>query len=64
MLSIEKIKMEFTDEAISEIAKVAYETNIGQENIGARRLHSLIEKVIEEISFDAPDLKDKNITID
>jgi len=55
MLKSERIKIDFTDESIREIARIAFEANRSIENIGARRLHAVIEKVMEEISFDAPD---------
>lgn len=55
MLKSESIKIDFTDESIREIARIAFEANRSIENIGARRLHTIIEKVMEEISFDAPD---------
>eukprot|EP01031_Cornospumella_fuschlensis_P037508 gene37508-45551_t len=55
MMKSENVELTFTDEAIREIAKVAYTTNKSVENIGARRLHTVIERVMEEISFEAPD---------
>ena len=55
---------QFGDDAIDEMAKLAAEVNQSTENIGARRLHTILEKVLEEISFEGPDLKKKKITID
>ena len=55
MLRAEKLELTFTDEAIREVARVAYEVNKSVENIGARRLHTVIERIVEEISFDAPE---------
>lgn len=55
MLKSENVELTFTDEGIREIARVAYETNRTVENIGARRLHTIIERVVEEISFTASD---------
>ena len=55
MLKSEDVELSFTDEAIKEIAKVAHETNCTVENIGARRLHTVLECIVEEISFDAPE---------
>jgi len=64
MLSKEGLVVSFTDDAIKEIASISYEANLSLENIGARRLHAIIEKVIEDISFDAPTLENKNVVID
>jgi ATP-dependent HslUV protease ATP-binding subunit HslU len=63
MLHTEKVTLVFEDEAIREIARIAHETNRSVENIGARRLHTVIERIIEEISFDAPDRAGETITI-
>ena len=51
LLSTEGIELEFTDEAVSKIAEMTAEINLQTENIGARRLHTLLEKLLEEISF-------------
>ncbi len=64
LLSTEGISLEFTDKALVEIAKIAYEANNTMENIGARRLHTVMEALLDEISFDASEMEDKNITID
>src|SRR5271154_6866480 len=64
LLETEGLKLEFTKEAIAEMAQFAFRVNEQTENIGARRLHTILEKVLEEISFDAPELKKKNIKID
>jgi ATP-dependent HslUV protease ATP-binding subunit HslU len=64
LLETEGIKLEFTADALEEIANFAARVNEGTENIGARRLHTIMERVLDEISFSAPDLKDKNIKID
>jgi ATP-dependent HslUV protease ATP-binding subunit HslU len=64
LLDTEGIKLKFADDAIDEMAKLAAEVNRSTENIGARRLHTILEKVVEEISFEGPDLKKKKITID
>ena len=53
LLKTEGVTLSFTDEAISEIARLTAEVNSRTENIGARRLHTLLEKLLEEISFDA-----------
>jgi ATP-dependent HslUV protease ATP-binding subunit HslU len=64
MLETEGIKLNFTDDAIRELARFAAQVNEVMENIGARRLHTILEKVLEEISFEGPDLKKKNVKID
>jgi ATP-dependent HslUV protease ATP-binding subunit HslU len=64
LLDTEGIKLTFTEDALVEIAKIAAEVNQSSENIGARRLHTIMEKLLEDISFDGPDLKKKNIRID
>ena len=55
LLATEKLDLHFTDAAIKEIAKVAEEVNTAVDNIGARRLHTIIERIVEDISFDAPE---------
>jgi ATP-dependent HslUV protease ATP-binding subunit HslU len=64
LLDTEGIKLDFTDDALEEIARLAAQVNQSAENIGARRLHTIMEKVLEEISFAGPDLKKKNVRID
>ena len=64
LLETEGIKLIFTDDALEEIARFAAQVNESMENIGARRLHTIMEKLLEEISFNGPDLKKKNIKID
>jgi ATP-dependent HslUV protease ATP-binding subunit HslU len=64
LLSTEGITIRFTDGAIERIADFATLVNERTENIGARRLHTVMEKLLDEISFNAPDLADKDITID
>jgi len=63
MLSTEGVKLDFTDEAILEIAKIASEVNERAENIGARRLHTILTTLLEDILFEVPDTKIKKITI-
>ena len=63
LLATEKIDLVFEDSAISEIAGIASDVNDRMENIGARRLHTVMEKLLEEISFDAPDMDDHSIHI-
>lgn len=64
LLKTEGVDIDFTEEAIIEIAKVAEELNEKDENIGARRLHTIMEKILEDISFNAPELKGQHIIID
>jgi ATP-dependent HslUV protease ATP-binding subunit HslU len=64
LLETEGVKVNFTDDAIDEIASIAYKVNEEVENIGARRLHTIMEKLFEEISFAAPELEGREITID
>ncbi len=64
LLKTEDVNIEFTYNGIEKIAELAEIINQETENIGARRLHTLLEKLLENISFEAPDLKDKDITID
>jgi len=64
LMDTEGISIIFTDDAVDEIAEIAEKVNEMTENIGARRLHTIMEKVMEEISFQAPDIKKKKITID
>ncbi len=63
LMETEGIEVEFTQDAIDEIASVAEQINNEMENIGARRLHTIMEKVMEEISFFAPELTGQKITI-
>ncbi len=64
LLSAEGIKVEFTDDAIDELADIACQVNEQTENIGARRLHTVLEKLLEDLSFEAPDLEIDQVIID
>jgi ATP-dependent HslUV protease ATP-binding subunit HslU len=64
LLRTEGVVISFTQDAVEKIAEIAVEVNSTTENIGARRLHTLMEKLLEEILFAAPDIEEKNITID
>jgi len=64
LLETEGVKLEFTEEALQEVANFAFRVNEGTENIGARRLHTIMERVLDKISFEAPDLKEKDVTVD
>ncbi len=64
LLSTESVSLDFQDDAIREIAKLAVEVNQNTENIGARRLATLLERVLDEVSFEAPDMGGVSVTID
>jgi len=64
LMETEGIDLTFTDDAIRRIADFATTVNERTENIGARRLHTVLEKLLDEISFEGPDLDNKNVTID
>ena len=64
LLDTEGIKLTFTEDAIQEIAAFAARVNETAENIGARRLHTILEKLLEEVSFEGPDLKKKTVKVD
>src|SRR6202162_5856645 len=64
LLETEGLKLEFTREALDEIAHFAFRVNEGTENIGARRLHTIMERVLDEISFDASEKKGEHIIVD
>ncbi len=64
LLSTEGLKLEFTDDAVAEIARLAVEVNAHTENIGARRLATLMERLLDEVSFEAPDMEGVELTID
>ncbi len=64
LLDTEGVKLEFGREALEEIARFAFRVNEGTENIGARRLHTIMERVLDEISFEAPEKKGEHIKID
>lgn len=63
LLGTEGIKVEFSDKAIYELAKIATDVNRSTENIGARRLHTILEKLLEDLSFEAPDISLEKILI-
>ena len=64
MLATEDVELEFKDEAIARLAQLACDVNEQAEDIGARRLHTLLEKLLEEVSFTAPELTEKKVVID
>ena len=64
LLATEGLDVEFTDDAVDAMADIAFQVNRTTQNIGARRLHTILERVVEEISFDAPDRAEKRVVID
>lgn len=64
LLFTEEVVLEFSDDSVDEIAHIAAHVNEKTENIGARRLHTVLEKLLEDISFEAPEKKNGNLTID
>src|SRR6267154_464938 len=64
LLETEGLKLTFTREALDEIAHFAFQVNEATENIGARRLHTIMERVLDEISFNAPDMDEKAVNVD
>src|SRR5215467_5812850 len=64
LLETEKVHVKFGEDAILEIARIAAEVNERTENIGARRLHTVLERVLDELSFDAPERNDRTVVID
>lgn len=63
LLAVEGINVEFSEDAIKEIAKIAVEVNSSTDNIGARRLHTILEKLLEDLSYEAPEITLEHITI-
>src|SRR5271155_1039375 len=64
LLETEGVKLVFTPEALDEIARFAFRVNEGTENIGARRLHTIMERVLDELSFEAPERKGEHVVVD
>lgn len=64
LLATEGLEVKFSQNSLVEIAKIAYTVNEQTENIGARRLHTIMEKLLEDLSFQAPDLEHKDVVID
>jgi ATP-dependent HslUV protease ATP-binding subunit HslU len=64
LMATEGVTVEFTDDSIAELARIAAEVNRRSENIGARRLHTILERLLEDVSYDAPDLEQKFIHVD
>ncbi len=64
LMATEDVELEFNDEAVAEIAAFAESVNDRTENIGARRLHTIMEKLLEEVSFEGPDMAGKKVSVD
>jgi ATP-dependent HslUV protease ATP-binding subunit HslU len=64
LLETEGVKLDFTKDSLEEIARFAFRVNEGTENIGARRLHTIMERVLDQISFDAPEKKGEQFNVD
>nr|VFK28538.1 MAG: ATP-dependent HslUV protease ATP-binding subunit HslU [Candidatus Kentron sp. MB] len=63
LMATEKFDLDFSEDAIARIAEVAWQVNESTENIGARRLHTVMERLLEQVSFEAPEMEGKSITI-
>ena len=64
LMNVEGVKIDFTEDGVHRIAEMAFNVNEGTENIGARRLHTIMERLMEEISFEGPDKSGETLTID
>jgi len=64
LMATEGVKLVFTDDAVGALAEIAAQVNSRSENIGARRLHTVLERVLDELSFDAPELQNREVVID
>jgi ATP-dependent HslUV protease ATP-binding subunit HslU len=64
LMKTEGVNLEFAEDGVERVAEVAFDVNERSENIGARRLHTVVERLLEEISFDAPDKAGQNLIID
>jgi len=64
LMATEDVRLEFTPDGIEALADIAFEVNRTTQNIGARRLHTILERVVEDVSFEGPDLSNKRVRID
>jgi ATP-dependent HslUV protease ATP-binding subunit HslU len=64
LLATEGVQLDFTPDGIEALADIAFEVNRTTQNIGARRLHTILERVVEDVSYEGPDLRDKRVRID
>ena len=63
-MATEGVTLDFTADGIEALADIAFEVNRTTQNIGARRLHTILERVVEEVSFEGPDLPSKHVVVD
>ena len=63
-MGTEEITVTFTDDSIDALASYAYQVNQSTQNIGARRLYTIMERLLEELSFEAPDMKKSKVEVD
>jgi ATP-dependent HslUV protease ATP-binding subunit HslU len=64
LLATEGVQLKFAEDAVVEIARIASEVNERTENIGARRLHTILERLLDDVSFAAPEMRGKEVTVD
>jgi ATP-dependent HslUV protease ATP-binding subunit HslU len=64
LLATDGVEITFTEDGVKEIAEMAYKVNSESENIGARRLHTVMERLLEDVLFESPDLKEKTVLVD
>src|SRR5699024_3791199 len=64
LMQVEGVHIDYTEDGVRRIAEMAFNVNEGTENIGARRLHTLMERLMDDISFDAPDQSGASLTVD
>src|SRR5262249_42035605 len=64
LLATEGLTLEFSSDGVEALADIAFEVNRTTQNIGARRLHTILERVVEDVSFERPDLPNKRVLID
>ena len=64
LLATEGVKVEFTTDAVERLAAIAAQVNERQENIGARRLHTVLERLLDTLSYEAPDRDGQSVTVD
>jgi ATP-dependent HslUV protease ATP-binding subunit HslU len=64
LMATENVHLTFTDDAVAALAEIAAQVNARSENIGARRLHTVLERLLEDLSFSAPELTEHAVTVD
>lgn len=63
-METERVRLSFTDDAVAALSEIAAQVNARSENIGARRLHTVLERLLEDLSFTAPELSEREVTVD